>query len=76
FSAHDLFDQLKAARTAIAKAQNLPPYVIFHDKTLVEMASKRPMSLEDFAQISGVGEVKIARYGKVFLEVIRKFEGS
>lgn len=75
-AAQGLFEQLKTARTAIAKAQNLPPYVVFHDKTLLEMASKKPKSLDDFALISGVGEVKIARYGRVFLEVIGKYDGG
>jgi ATP-dependent DNA helicase RecQ len=65
-----LFANLKAKRLEIAKAQNLPPYVIFHDKTLLEMVKLRPQSLAQMAKISGVGEAKIKKYGKVFLGVI------
>ncbi|MGD9649672.1 MAG: DNA helicase RecQ [Dongiaceae bacterium] len=66
----NLFDALRATRMRIAKAQNLPPYVIFHDKTLREMVARKPASLREFAEISGVGEKKIELYGEVFLKVI------
>ena len=66
----DLFALLKAKRLEIAKAQNLPPYIIFHDKTLLEMVKLRPQNLLEMGKISGVGEAKIKKYGKVFLEVI------
>jgi ATP-dependent DNA helicase RecQ len=49
----------------------VPPYVIFHDRTLLEMVSQRPQSLDDFRQLTGVGSVKLERYGEAFLEVIR-----
>ena len=62
----DIFMQAKE----IAKAQNLPPYIIFHDKTLLEMVKQRPQNLAEMGKISGVGEAKIKKYGKVFLEVI------
>ena len=68
-----LFAALKATRMAIAKAQNVPPYVIFHDKTLREMAITRPADASDFVRISGVGEKKMERYGQIFLETIRQF---
>jgi ATP-dependent DNA helicase RecQ len=67
-----LFDALRAERLAIAKEQNVPPYVIFHDRVLREMAARRPMTLQAMAQISGVGAAKIERYGLQFLEVLRR----
>jgi len=69
-----LFTALKAARTALAKAQNIPPYIIFHDKTLREMVIRKPASLKDMLVISGVGEQKIERYGEVFLNIITQHE--
>ncbi len=64
---------LKALRLTLAKAQNLPPYVIFHDRTLHEMASVKPRSLMELREINGVGEKKIERYGQMFLETIGEF---
>ena len=55
----------------IAKAQNVPPYVIFHDKTLIELAIQKPENIESLAHINGVGESKINRYGNDFLAVIK-----
>ena len=69
----DLFAALKSARLALAKAQNVPSYVIFHDKTLREMAAIKPSSLTDLAQVHGMGERKMERYGRVFLEVIEQY---
>jgi ATP-dependent DNA helicase RecQ len=71
-----LLAELKAARTALARAQNLPPYVIFHDRTLREMARCKPASHEEMLTISGVGEQKMARYGGEFLRVIAEFAGA
>ena len=65
-----LFDALRAKRMEIARAQGVPPYVIFHDKTLAEMASLKPSSRADLAEVSGVGAAKLERYGDVFLAVI------
>ncbi len=65
-----LFEKLRAKRLELAKAQNVPPYVIFHDKTLAEMAARLPRSMAEFAGISGAGAVKLARYGEAFLKVI------
>ncbi len=65
-----LFEALKARRAELARAQNVPPYVIFHDKALVEMANRKPGSSEALLLISGVGETKLQRYGQHFLEVI------
>ena len=69
-----LFAALKTLRMEIAKAQNVPPYVIFHDKTLREMAMTKPASREAFGRISGVGERKMARYSEPFLQVILQYE--
>jgi ATP-dependent DNA helicase RecQ len=65
-----LFAALKAARMELAKAQNVPPYVIFHDKTLRELATSRPRALPDLQQIGGIGEKKAERYGAFFLDII------
>jgi len=69
-----LFALLKAKRTEIAKAQNVPPYIIFHDKTLIEFAIQKPNNRESMSAISGVGQKKIELYGDVFLEVINEVE--
>ena len=69
---HDpLFEALRARRREIASEAGVPPYVIFHDATLREMATRRPMSRDAMAEISGVGERKLDAYGDAFLEVIR-----
>ncbi len=67
----ELLLALKAKRTHLAKAQNVPAYVIFPDKTLVEMAMARPSSLDEMAEIGGVGARKLEKYGAVFLEVVQ-----
>ena len=66
----DLFEALRRKRTELARAQNVPPYVIFHDKTLIELAATRPASRTDMANIPGIGEAKLNRYGEAFLAVI------
>jgi len=71
-----LFEKLRARRLELAKAANVPPYVIFHDKTLMEMAARTPRSAAELAGISGVGEAKLARYGDAFLEVIKEHEAT
>jgi ATP-dependent DNA helicase RecQ len=71
-----LFTALKAKRLELARAQNLPPYVIFHDKTLRELAAIRPATLAAMSGITGVGESKIKRYGDIFLGVIALAEAA
>jgi ATP-dependent DNA helicase RecQ len=66
-----LFQKLKALRLSIACEHNLPPYVIFHDKTLMEMALSKPATLEALAHINGVGESKLKKYGPAFLQIIK-----
>ncbi len=65
-----LFDNLKALRLRLAKEQNLPPYVIFHDKTLIAMATRRPLYRDSLAQIPGIGQSKLEKYGQIFLDAI------
>jgi len=68
--AETLFDRLRAERATIAKAQNVPPYVVFHDTTLRAMAAAAPSTLEAMARLPGIGQAKLARYGAQFLKVI------
>jgi len=70
-----LFEALRAWRSAEAKRQHLPPYVIFHDRTLTEIAARRPARLDALAAVSGVGQAKIERYGAAVVEVVKGFEG-
>ncbi len=65
-----LLSALKAKRRALAEAAGGPAYIIFNDKTLIEMAETRPQTLDDMARISGVGAKKLESYGDAFLEVI------
>jgi ATP-dependent DNA helicase RecQ len=65
-----LLSALKAKRRALAEAQRVPAYVIFPDRTLIEMAEERPQTLDDMARINGVGMKKLESYGPTFLEVI------
>ncbi len=71
-----LFEALRAKRMEIARAQGVPPYVIFHDKTLAEMASVRPSSRADLAEVSGIGAAKLERYGDAFLAVIAEHRAA
>ncbi|MCA8881033.1 MAG: DNA helicase RecQ [Rhodobacteraceae bacterium] len=65
-----LMAQLKATRRALAEAANVPAYVIFPDRTLIEMAERRPQTLDAMAGINGIGAKKLERYGATFLAVI------
>ncbi|HOZ34422.1 MAG TPA: RecQ family ATP-dependent DNA helicase, partial [Tabrizicola sp.] len=65
-----LLSLLKARRRALADAQNVPAYVVFADRTLIEMAEKKPATLDQMAGITGVGAKKLDSYGAAFLEVI------
>lgn len=68
-----LLKELKALRMTYARAENIPPYIIFHDKTLMEMVAIKPKTLEEMEEISGVGARKLDKYGEVFLKVIMQF---
>ena len=66
-----LYEALRAWRRETAAAQGVPPYVIFHDKTLAEIALFRPATLSDLATIGGVGQTKLDHYGQAVLRVVR-----
>ncbi len=66
-----LLAALKALRSAIAATQKQPAYVIFPDRTLIEMAKARPGALDELSGLHGVGAVKLQKYGSAFLAVIR-----
>ena len=65
-----LWHALKAKRMELAKEQGVPPYVIFHDSTLLEILNHHPSSLTEMGRISGIGQAKLTRYGAAFLEVL------
>jgi ATP-dependent DNA helicase RecQ len=65
-----LLEALKALRTRLAQAQKVPAYVVFSDRTLIELATHRPASARAMREIHGVGDTKLERYGVAFLEVI------
>jgi len=61
---------LKAKRLELARDQGVPPYVIFHDSTLLEILNQKPQTLDDLGRLSGVGQAKLAKYGDDFLKVL------
>jgi ATP-dependent DNA helicase RecQ len=67
----DLLAALKALRTGIARSKGQPAYVIFPDRSLIEMALQRPQTIDDLSAVHGVGAAKLERYGAAFLAVIR-----
>ena len=69
-AAQALWTTLRAWRLDEAHRQELPPYVIFHDATLIEVARRRPLSLDALAEIPGIGRSKLDRYGAAVLAVI------
>ena len=68
--AHELFEQLRTKRRELSDAEHVPPFVVFHDRTLREMAAQLPQSVEAFGQVPGVGPVKVEKYADVFLPII------
>ncbi|HFE62845.1 MAG TPA: DNA helicase RecQ, partial [Caldithrix sp.] len=68
-----LFDLLRAKRKQLADQANVPPYVIFSDKSLVEMAVFYPQSRDTFVTMHGVGSAKLEKYGDIFLEIIQRY---
>jgi ATP-dependent DNA helicase RecQ len=71
-----LFAALRALRKRLADEAGVPPFVVFGDATLAEMAARRPATAEELLQVSGVGAHKLGRYGSFFLEAIRTHDGS
>ncbi|MFH1194962.1 MAG: DNA helicase RecQ [bacterium] len=70
---NELFELLRMKRREIADEYNIPPYVIFSDKSLIQMATLLPQTKSDFLKISGVGSAKLERYGNVFINIIKKY---
>lgn len=68
-----LFDILRARRYELAQKEHIPPFVIFSDATLWEMAAQQPVALETMAQIKGVGEFKLNKYGRLFIHAIKEY---
>ncbi|MBF8304551.1 MAG: hypothetical protein HW399_926, partial [Dehalococcoidia bacterium] len=68
-----LFDVLRALRKKIADKEGMPPYIVFSDVSLKQMAMQMPRDLESFRVINGVGDIKLTRYGALFLDEIRKY---
>src|SRR6185503_9570516 len=67
----ELFQALRTLRKRRADEAGMPPYIIFNDASLRDMAQRQPTTLEEFATILGVGQAKLTRYGEQFVEVIR-----
>lgn len=67
-----LWQALKAKRLELAREQGVPPYVIFHDSTLLEIHNRKPQTLDEMGQISGIGQAKLQKYGDAFLQVIEE----
>jgi ATP-dependent DNA helicase RecQ len=65
-----LFDELKKLRLSFARKEGMPPYIIFNDRTLIDMVKIKPQNINEMSEVSGVGEHKLEKYGKHFLEVI------
>ncbi len=68
--ARGLFEALRAERGRLAREQGVPPYIIFHDTTLIALAQRRPQTLDDLVGVPGMGKTKIERYGAAFLAVV------
>jgi len=73
---HDLFDRLRAVRLRIARERGVPPYVIFHDTTLRELARVKPTRVEDLHAVYGIGARKAEQLGEAFVEEIRAYLGG
>lgn len=71
-----LLERLKELRRAIADKQHIPVYLVFQDTVLMEIAKTKPKSLEEFAEIKGVGRNKLARYGAIFVQFVREYEAQ
>ena len=67
----DLFDRLKKLRLELSKSRKIPPFIIFSDQTLKDMAIKKPKNEEEFLGVKGVGEKKLIQYGDLFIEEIK-----
>ena len=70
----DLFNNLKKLRLEISRKRNIPPFIVFSDASLSEMAKLKPKNEKDFLKIKGVGDKKLKQYGKIFIEKIKEFD--
>ncbi len=68
-----LLQRLKALRGKLARQRGVPAYVVFSDRSLIDMAAKKPLTKWDFGEVHGVGAAKQAQFGEVFLAEIRDF---
>lgn len=68
----ELFDLLRECRAAIARQNGVPPFMIFSNATLMDMAKKHPTNMTQFKRVQGVGEMKATWYGKDFLKILKK----
>jgi len=68
-----LFEDLRQLRLVISKQKKVPPYVIFHDRTLKEMASRRPLSLKEMVGLYGVGDIKLKKFGQMFVDFMVRY---
>ena len=67
-----LFEALRRRRSELAKARGVAAYVVFADRTLIDMARRKPATLGEMSAVHGVGEAKMRQYGEIFLDMIRK----
>lgn len=75
-SGEGLLERLKELRTQLARKASVPAYIVFSNAVLADMAEKMPQNIEEFLEVSGIGEIKAERYGKEFLKVIADFMGK
>lgn len=67
-----LFRKLRTWRLEQARAQGVPPYVVFHDSHLRGIAAKRPVTLEALSELKGIGPIKLEKYGAAMIELVRE----
>ena len=72
----ELFDALRQCRLEVARARGKPPYVVFHDNTLRDLARRRPTTPEELLQVYGIGAKKAEDLGPIVLDVIREHRGE
>ena len=70
----DLFERLRSLRLELSKQRKIPPFIIFSDQSLKDMAINKPKTEEEFLRIKGVGEKKLIQYGDLFIAEIRDYE--
>jgi ATP-dependent DNA helicase RecQ len=73
---HVLWQLLRDRRLSLSREQGVPPYIIFHDTTLLEMIYRRPQSLLEMSKLPGVGDSKLQKYGQTFLDVLADADGA